>query len=127
MRHGHHDRERPRRIAASAVGADRRSSDGHPPAALTAEPDVVVRLIQDDEDGLRASGLTPGGRFAHGWLRERRPVHALVRQWAGAAEVRILRDEVLRVRRVAEHAIDTLRAGGKELEAGRLRRELNGR
>ena len=66
----------------------------------------------------------------HGWLRERRLARVLVRQCASgpcAAEVRILRDEVPRVRRVAKHAIDALRAGGKELEVGLLCRELNGR
>ena len=90
-----------------------------------AEPDVVLNVVQDYEDELRAEGFTSDRRFAHEWLRTHRPAYALARQWAGAAEVERLRAEVIRVRHIAESAIYELRSGGNSRAAARFTRELN--
>lgn len=91
------------------------------------EPDVVLQVIQEREDRLRAEAFLPGGRHAQEYLRTQRPSHALARQWTGSAEVDDLRAEVLRLRQIAETATRALDGAGLNLIAGRLRRELRGR
>ncbi|RYV50981.1 hypothetical protein EUA98_10765 [Pengzhenrongella frigida] len=96
-------------------------------AFAAAEPEPVMHYIEEAEDKLRAEGYLPGHRSSHSILRELRPGHALVRQWAGAGEVGLLRDQIQRLQKIILRAIAELRAAGKTGLANSLERELRGR
>lgn len=56
-----------------------------------AEPEPCIHYIQEWEDRLRAEGYQPGQRHRHSALRDMLPAHALVREWARAGELDLLR------------------------------------
>lgn len=95
-------------------------------AFAAAEPESVILYIQEWEDRLRAEGYEPGNRHSHDFLRTMRPAHALARQWAGRAEVTMLREENDRLRRLVHQAISALTQAGNESAARRIERGLRG-
>ena len=104
--------------AAEAVGR----------AFAAAEPETVLMSIEDDAGELKVRGYEPGERFSHDYLREESPGYALARQWAGHdQEVEQLRKEIGRLRRLVSMAEHDLRAAGKDLQATKLRRAVEGR
>lgn len=97
-------------------------------AFAAAEPETVLMSIEDDVEQLKTRGYAPGERFSHDYLREKSPGYALARQWAGhEQEVEQLQQEIGRLRRLVSMAEHDLRAAGKELEAAKLRRAVEGR
>ena len=70
-------------------------------AYASAEPEIVLMFIEDEENEYRAKGYEPGERFWHDYLREKTPGFALARYWAGhEEEVAQLRAEIERLRRL---------------------------
>lgn len=96
-------------------------------AFAAAEPEPCLHYIQEWEDRLRAEGYEPGNRSRHSILREMRPAHALIREWAQAGELELLREENIRLRQLLEQALGALRQAGDERSANRLDRALQGR
>ena len=97
-------------------------------AFAVAEPENVLRHIENEEVEYKARGYEPGERYYHDRLRELSPGHALVRQWAGVEkEIEELRKEIARVRSIAESAAFDLKRLGAEREARRVERALAGR
>ena len=96
-------------------------------AFAAAEPEPCIHYIQEWEDRLRAEGYEPGRRVSHHVLRSIRPAHALVREWAHAGELGLLREENQRLRQVLGQALEALRRAGDERSATRLDRALHGR
>jgi hypothetical protein len=96
-------------------------------AFAAAEPEPCIHYIREWEDRLRAEGYEPGQRYRHGFLRELRPAHALVREWAHAGELQVLGEENTRLRRLVHEAITALRHAGDEQQADRIDRALRGR
>jgi hypothetical protein len=97
-------------------------------AYASAESEMVLMYIEDEENECRARGYEPGERFYHDWLREKTPGFALARYWAGhEEEVVFLRKEIERLRKVIDSAADALVKAGAEQEGWRVRRAKNGR
>ena len=96
-------------------------------AFAAAEPEPCIHYIQEWEDRLRAEGYEPGQRYRHGFLRELRPAHALVREWARAGDLDLLGEENTRLRRLVSEAAGALRQAGHEQQANRIDRALHGR
>jgi len=97
-------------------------------AFAAAEPETVVRYIDDEEEELRLKGDQPGERWYHQYLRELSPGFALARQWAGLAhEAEMLRKEIARLRSLISGAAYDLKSAGQERQAQRLQRALEGR
>jgi hypothetical protein len=96
-------------------------------AFAAAEPEPCIHYIQEWEDRLRAEGYEPGRRVSHQVLRDMRPAHALVREWAQAGELDLLRQENQRLRQLLRQALEALRRAGEEQSANRLDRALHGR
>jgi hypothetical protein len=97
-------------------------------AFAAAEPQTVVRYLDDSEEEMRLRGNEPGDRWWHGYLRERLPGFAIARQWAGLQqEAEMLRQEISRLRRLVSTAAFDLQAAGEERKARRLQRALEGR
>jgi hypothetical protein len=91
-------------------------------AYASAEPEMVLMYIEDEENECRARGFEPGERFYHDWLREHTPGWALARYWAGhEEEIVFLRKEIERLRRVIDSAADALAKAGAEQEGWRVR------
>lgn len=96
-------------------------------AFAAAEPETVVRYLDDEEEELRIKGAT-GERWYHQYLRELSPGYALARQWAGLEqEAEMLRKEIARLRTLLCTAAYDLKAAGQERKSGRLLRALEGR
>jgi hypothetical protein len=95
-------------------------------AFAAAEPEPCLHYIQEWEDRLRAEGYEPGQRYRHSFLRELRPAHALVREWAQEGELQLLSEQNTRLRRLLLEAIAALRHAGHELQANRIDRALHG-
>lgn len=92
------------------------------------EPDSITMALAVTEKEYEASGYAPGEHWQHDQLRKLRPVHALIRQWAGGdSEAIRLADEVERLQGLVRLAIGYLTAAGLAREAARLRRALDGR
>lgn len=96
-------------------------------AYASAEPEIVLMYIEDQEGEFKAKGYEPGDRFWHDYLREKTPGFALARYWAGHEnEVAQLRDEIERLRALVKSAADILERSRKEPEGWRLRVALDG-
>ena len=92
-------------------------------AYASAESEIVLMYIEDEENECRARGFEPGERFYHDWLREKMPGFALARYWAGhEEEIVFLREEIERLRKVVDSAADALIKAGAEQEGWRVRR-----
>jgi hypothetical protein len=97
-------------------------------AFAAAEPQTVVMYIDDRESELKISGFHPGYRYRHDLLREYAPGFALARRWAGTEqEAEMLRKEIGRLRSLVSQAASELRGLGKDRQASRLLRALDGR
>jgi hypothetical protein len=96
-------------------------------AFAAAEPDACVLYVQGWERRLEAEGHLPGGQWQHDFLREERPAHALVRQWAGEGEVATLKKEIQRLQSLVSRGVSWLREAGDERHATSLERGLHGR
>ena len=95
-------------------------------AFALAEPNTVTMHVRAEEEELTASGYDPGERYQHEWLRKRRPVFALARQWAGVDhELERLQQEIARLRNLLTMAVSDLRAAGSDREAARLVRLMD--
>jgi hypothetical protein len=96
-------------------------------AFAAAEPDTILMWVDDCETRYRLEGNEPGSRYMHDALRERIPVFAIMRQWAGHdQEIASLRAEVDRLRSLVNLAIAELKAAKRDAEARRLERALHG-
>lgn len=92
------------------------------------EPDTVTMDVEAREEELRASGYAMGERWQHEWLRDQRPAFALMRQWAGfSRDLDRLQKEIERLRGLAYGAALDLERAGKQREARRLQRALDGK
>lgn len=97
-------------------------------------PMEVLADIQEGEDKLRykiVDAYEPHRRsFAEEWLEKRKPVFEMVRKWCGSAvaqefdEIQLLRQEVCRLRKLAESLADWLRGAGHPVKAGLVLKEL---
>lgn len=97
-------------------------------AFAAAEPETVVRYVDDEEEELRIRGNQPGERWFHQYLRELSPGFSLARQWAGLEqEGQMLRAEIARLRMLVSRAAEDLKRAGDERRARRLLRALEGR
>jgi hypothetical protein len=93
-----------------------------------AEPESVTMYLEAEEAEMKARGYQAGDRIYHDFLREYRPGYALARQWAGfEQELDSLQGEIARLRGIIEGEAHRLEAAGKDVEAFRLRRALDGR
>jgi len=91
-------------------------------AYASAECEMVLMYIEDEENEDRARGFELGERLCHDWLREHMPGYALARYWAGhESEVAFLRQEIERLRQVVDSAADALVKVGAEQEGWRMR------
>ena len=107
----------------SLVGGERLAH-----AFAMAEPDTVTLHIEAQEAQLLAQGYSPGDRFWHDYLREKRPSLALARQWAGVeGELLRLTKEIERLRDLVGMAVSDLRGAGLDAQANRLARGVDGR
>lgn len=96
-------------------------------AYASAEPEMVLMSIEDDENELKAKGYEPGERFWHDYLREKMPGFALARYWAGhEEEIAQLRAEIERMRSLVLSAAELLEKAGQDREGWRLKRALRG-
>jgi hypothetical protein len=95
-------------------------------AFAAAEPQTVGLYIEEEERKLLAEGWQPGDRFAHQFLRERRPAFALVRDWAAQPERDLLRKEVERLQGLIHQAVADLERAGAADAARRLKRAIAG-
>jgi hypothetical protein len=94
----------------------------------SAEPEIVLMYIEDQEKEYKARGYEPGERFWHDELRRQLPGFALARYWAGhEEEIAFLRSEIERLRTLVKTAADVLVKNRAESEGWRLRRALDGR
>jgi len=97
-------------------------------AYASAEPEIVLMYIEDQESEYKAKGYEPGERFWHDELRREMPGFALARYWAGhEEEIAQLRSEIERLRKLVGSAADVLQKAGQDREGWRLRRALDGR
>jgi hypothetical protein len=96
-------------------------------AFATAEPEACLRYVQSWERRLEAEGHLLGAAYRHDYLRELNPSHALVRQWAGDAEVESLMKEVSRLQSVVARGVALLHEAGHEQRATMLEDALHGR
>lgn len=91
-------------------------------AYASAESEMVLMSIEDDEKEWSARGFEDGERFWHDYLREKTPGFALARYWAGHEnEVAFLNSEIERLRKVIDSAADALVKAGAEQEGWRVR------
>ena len=108
-------------------------------------PQEVLGHVQKEEDELRQELVSGGPVPSHAWwvdsapyreraeerLRKVEPVHALVREWCGREaseefdQVLALREEVDRLRKLAQETVQWLKDNGHPVKAGLLRRELD--
>lgn len=96
-------------------------------AYASAEPEMVLMYIEDEEKEHKARGYEPGERFWHDELRREMPGFALARYWAGhEEEIAYLRREIERLRDLVKAAADVLVKSGAEREGWRIRRALDG-
>jgi hypothetical protein len=96
-------------------------------AFAAAEPELVLREIENHELGLKSEGYEPGNRYLHELLRDYQPSYALARQWAGFdKEVEQLRKEIERLRVLVRQAVGELKTLGGERQASRIERALDG-
>ena len=94
----------------------------------SAEPEIVLMYIEDEEKEYRSRGYEPGERFWHDELRRSTPGFALARYWAGhQEEIEFLRAEIERLRKLVDAAADALIKAGAEQEGWRMRRAKDGR
>ncbi|MGE3075144.1 MAG: hypothetical protein AB7N24_15425 [Dehalococcoidia bacterium] len=92
------------------------------------EPDTITIEVESREEELRAGGYAMGERWQHEWLRDQRPAFALMRQWAGfSRDLDRLQKEIERLRGLAYGASLDLERAGKQREARRLQRALDGK
>ena len=97
-------------------------------AFATAEPELVLREIENHELRLKSEGYEPGNRYLHELLRDYQPSYALARQWAGFdKEVEQLRKEIERLRVLVRQAVGELNTLGAERKASNIERALDGR
>jgi hypothetical protein len=97
-------------------------------AYASAEPEIVLMYIEDQESEYKARGYEYGERYHHDLLREKLPGFALARYWAGhQEEVEMLRVEIQRLRNLVKSAAKVLEKAGQEREGWRLLRGLDGR
>jgi hypothetical protein len=97
-------------------------------AFAASEPGAVTMYLDDREEEYRLRGSQPGDRFFHDYLRELSPGFALARRWAGLEqEADALREEIARLRVLLNRAAYDLRDAGKDQQARRLLRALEGR
>ncbi len=84
-------------------------------AFAAAEPETVVRYLDDEEADLRIRGNQPGARWFHQYLSELSTGFALARQWAGLEqEGHMLRAEIARPRMLVSRAAEDLKRAGDE-------------
>jgi hypothetical protein len=88
------------------------------------EPETVGLYLEQIERELLAEGFQPGDRFAHEFLRQSRPAHALVRDWAAQPERDLLRAEIERLQRLVHGAVGDLERAGATDAARRLKKAL---
>jgi hypothetical protein len=82
-------------------------------AFAAAEPELVLREIENHELRLKSEGYEPGNRYLHELLRDYQPSFALARQWTGFdKEVEQLRKEVERLRVLVRRAVGELKTLG---------------
>ena len=97
-------------------------------AYASAEPEIVLMYIEDQESEYKARGYERGEHYYHDLLREKLPGFALARYWARhKEEIEMLRTEIQRLRNLVKLAGKTLQEAGQEREGWRLTRALNGR
>jgi hypothetical protein len=97
-------------------------------AYASAESEMVLMYIEDEEKEYKCRGYEPGERFWHDELRRSMPGFALARYWAGhEEEIAYLRAEIERLRTLLIDAADTLSRKGLYSEAGHIRLALEGR
>lgn len=97
-------------------------------AFATAEPELVLREIENHELRLKSEGYEPGNRYLHEMLRDYQPSYALARQWAGfEKEIEQLRKEIERLRVLVRQAVGELKTLGAERKASSIERALDGR
>jgi hypothetical protein len=96
-------------------------------AFAAAEPELVLREIENHELQLKSEGYEPGNRYLHELLRDYQPSYALARQWAGLEkEIEQLRKEIERLRVLVRSATGELKSLGAERKALRIERALDG-
>lgn len=97
-------------------------------AYASAEPEIVLRYIEDQEREYKARGYRPGERYYHELLRQHTPGFAFAHHWAGhQEEVEILHAEIERLRLLVKSAVTAREKAGEEREGWRLLHALDGR
>lgn len=97
-------------------------------AFAAAEPETVTMAIEDQEAEWKHGGYGPGDRYLHDMLREHAPAFAVARTWAGFdSEIKMLREEIERLRGLLYSAAMTLQRSGEEREGRRIERALDGK
>ena len=92
-------------------------------AFAKAEPQTVILYLDLEEAEYLRKGYGDS-RFWHRELLKELPAHAIARHWSSGAERDPLRDELERVRQLAQRACYHLKEAGQERKADSLLRQL---